>query len=116
MKTTSFGAMVLAVGGFSLSAGNALAQAREGWFHDGMMGGWGDNWFWGHAILGPFVMLFFWGGIIALFILGINWIRGNGRTEQPGAKETPLDILNARLARGEIDRKEYEETKKLISG
>lgn len=29
-------------------------------------------------------------------------------------KDTPLDILNKRLVRGEIDKAEYEEKKKII--
>jgi putative membrane protein len=54
------------------------------------------------------------GGIIALVVLLLR----SGRTETPrrgAARQSAFDILSERLARGEIDRHEYEERKGLLS-
>lgn len=72
------------------------------------MQGWG---------MGSATMLFFslfWIAILVLIILGIvfiiRYLRGYGK-EGRGAQETPLDVLKKRYARGEIDKKEFEEKK-----
>ena len=65
-------------------------------------------------ILLPVVMI---GGIIVLVML---LLRGR-RTETPptwrraAGGQTPFEILSERFARGEIDRREYEERKGLSS-
>ncbi len=72
-----------------------------------MMGGWNS-----FGILGWLPMLVFWilliGGVIAL-IRYLGSSQGNGREEK-----SPLDILKERYARGEIDKKEFEQIKKEI--
>ena len=68
-----------------------------------MMGGWG-----GFGILGWLSMLAFW----VLLILGvIALIRYFARSGQSSEDKTPLDILKERYARGEINKKEFEEMK-----
>lgn len=70
-----------------------------------MMGGYGHGW----------GMIWWW--IIGLLILiAVVWIlvksfNKNTPTNKESGK-TALDILNERYARGEIDKKEYEERKK----
>ena len=65
-------------------------------------------------MLWPIVMI---AGVIVLVIL---LMRG-GRTETPAiwrrdaSRQTPFEILSERFARGEIDRREYEERKGLLS-
>jgi putative membrane protein len=80
-----------------------------------MMYGWGDSYSgpWYGMIFGPIMMIAF----LVLTVLIVAWaLRAFGLGWQSGAQErTPLDILKARLARGEIDRAEYEERKKLLS-
>ena len=70
---------------------------------------------WYGMIFGPIMMIVF----IVLTVLTIAWaLRAFGfgwQSDSQGGR-TPLDTLNHRFARGEIDRAEYEERTKLISG
>lgn len=59
---------------------------------------------------GPFILLFALIGVIAIIMWVVQWAGGSRRSR------TALDILNERFARGEIDRAEYEEKRKLIDG
>ena len=62
---------------------------------------------------GPVIMVAFW----VLVILGIVYVfkalmsRGNER-EAPQERESALEILKKRYARGEINREEFEEKRK----
>ena len=47
-------------------------------------------------------------GLAAIIVWIADWTSGGER------RSTALDTLNQRLARGEIDRAEYEEKRKLI--
>ncbi|MEX0759553.1 MAG: SHOCT domain-containing protein [Tistlia sp.] len=40
---------------------------------------------------------------------------GSAQHQTPSHRQTPLEILRERFARGEIDRAEYEERRKLLS-
>ncbi len=58
----------------------------------------------------PFVALLALVGVIAIIVWLVQWASDYRRSR------TALDILNERLAKGEIDRAEYEEKRELISG
>ncbi|MBX9776916.1 MAG: SHOCT domain-containing protein [Xanthobacteraceae bacterium] len=80
-----------------------------------MMYGWWDGSApWYGMILGPIMMI----GFIVLTVLIIAWaLRALGLGSQSNSPDnTPLDTLKHRFARGEIDRTEYEERKKLLTG
>ena len=81
-------------------------------------GYWHYDWGWGHMIFGSLMMILFWGGIVAVVVLLIRSTRGGstGGAGTPSLGKSPLDILNKRFARGEIDKEEFEERKKLLSG
>lgn len=69
------------------------------------------EWMWGGGMV---FMLFFW----VLLIIGIVYLvrsLGNQGREGYPMEKTPLQILQERYAKGEIDRKEYEEKKKDLS-
>lgn len=72
---------------------------------------------WGFGmILGPLFFILVLGLVIALAVLLVRWLAGPGavsRPTQPG--RTPLDILKERFARGEIDKDEFEERRRLLS-
>lgn len=81
----------------------------------GLFGGMGR---WG--FFGPIVSLVFTMGLIIGFVLLAIWAvrrlsyspSGGGRqTRQSGSAQNPLEILNARYARGEITRDEFQEMK-----
>lgn len=73
-----------------------------------MMGGYGDL---GLAAVGfgAIWMVVFWGLVIAGIALLVRQLVGSapaGGAER--GQRTPLDILGARYARGEIDKEEFE--------
>src|SRR3989338_3704811 len=85
-----------------MMGGGGNSMMGTGWGN--MMGGWN-----GFGLLGWIPMLLFW----ILLILGVvALIRYLGRSSQGQENKTPLDILKERYARGEIDKKEFEEKKK----
>lgn len=72
-----------------------------------MHSGWESGW--GHMIFGPLGMILFWGVILVLIILAVRWASGSTR------KKRALEILEERLARGEISKDEFEDLRRRIS-
>ena len=56
-------------------------------------------------------MLIFWGVLIGLVITVINASRSGG-SNSDSQSDSPLEILKKRYARGEINKKKFEERKK----
>jgi putative membrane protein len=123
----SLSAMVAALAAAFTAIPPALAQTtttdldpvwmwRTGWGIGGMMFG------------GGLLMLLFWGGIILLIVLLVRRVGGVGPHDMrqpmapmpppaaPPARPRALDILDERYARGEIDKAEYDERRKTLTG
>jgi putative membrane protein len=77
----------------------------------------GMQWGWGHMVFGSLMMLLLLGAIVALIILAARWLGGStsGGAGSMPAPRTSLDILKERFARGEIDKQEFEERRRLLS-
>ncbi len=101
---------------YSVSALGAASPAwSQTWPDDHWM--WHSHWGWGGMWAGGLGMLLFWGVIILLIVLLVRGL-GGGRAERgasaPGANSA-LQILQERFARGEIDKSEYEERRKVLA-
>ena len=69
-------------------------------------------------IFGPLLMILMLGGVIAVVVLLVRWLGGPGLgTASPyhtPPGRTPLDILKERFARGEINKDEFEERRRVL--
>ncbi len=74
------------------------------------MMGWTDGYGW--MGFGGIVMILFWvlviGGAVAL----VRWFGMRDRDGSESRRRTPLEILQERYARGEIEREEYEQKRR----
>ena len=90
-----------------LSGGPLTAIADQGrWYSSDHM--WGSGgWMWGS--------MFMWIILIALVVLGF-FAFSKSNTDHPNQTmvSTPLDLLNVRYAKGEINQQEYESHKKAL--
>ena len=69
----------------------------------GAYGGWG-----------LLMSIFWWALIIVAVVALVKWLGGCrlGKCWHSGQEKSPLEILRERYAKGEIDKKEFEEMKK----
>ena len=97
----------------SVAADPALAnQAHETFAHPMMWGAWG----WAGMIFGPLMMIAVLAAVVAAAVLLVRWMGGAPAAgPAPASAKTPLDILNERFAKGEIDTEEFEERRRLLS-
>ena len=73
----------------------------------------GDGW----GILMLIGMILFWGLLIVGLVLLVRYIAAQTPSARPvSGPETSIDILNRRLAAGEISTDEYEGVRRRIEG
>jgi putative membrane protein len=91
----------------------AAADATGNWDHGGHPM-WGGGW--GGMAFGFLMMIAFVAAIVVVVVLVMRALGGGhggpGRTTPTG--KTPLDILEERFARGEIDAQEFEERRRVL--
>ena len=77
------------------------------WGHEGMMWGCGGWW-----------MIIVWIAVIIGIIFLVKWLVEQGRTNRRTSEggESALEILKKRYARGEIDKEEFEQKKRDLTG
>lgn len=70
---------------------------------------------WGGWISMTVAMVAFWGVITALVVWMVRQgPSGGGRGESSASRRDATSILEARFARGEIDREEFEERREVL--
>lgn len=70
-----------------------------------------DMWYWhGMGTWGCLVMIAFWAVLILLIVWTFRMTKMPRKRDEKG----PLRILDERLARGEIDREDYEERRRVL--
>lgn len=80
------------------------------------MAGWHGGW--GGMILGPLLMILVPVLLIVAVLFAVRrfWPSSTGPSPaQPSVPQTPLDILKERFARGDIDKEEFEERRRILS-
>lgn len=68
--------------------------------------GFGSMW-----LLGPLMMLLFWGGLVLLVVWAV---RSFSRPAPPA--DSAVEILRRRLASGEITQEQYEQARRALQG
>lgn len=89
----------------------AWAQQPGGPYYGPHM--WGDGWW---MYFGPLMMIIFIAAIVVVVVLVVRWLGGSGHggAPYPPPGKMPLDILKERFARGEIDKDEYVERRRVL--
>jgi putative membrane protein len=107
-----FGHLIAYAGLILLSATNAFAQQqpRSGYGPHMWDSGW-HGWF-----FGPIMMIVFIAVAVVVVVLLVRWLGGPNHHSVPlhPPGKTPLDILKERFAKGEIDKEEYEERRRIL--
>jgi putative membrane protein len=109
--------LTLAIVGAGAALAPAAASAQqapgvERYYYGPPMMGWDGGW---SMVFGPLVMIVTLAVVVAFAVLLARWIGG----PWPGSphiapQRTALDILKERYARGEIDKAEFEERRRVI--
>jgi len=93
-------------GGFTGWRGGGWGMMGPGWgmMGPGMMGGFGWGWL-------PLLVIVFWGLIIWGIVAAVRGA-SNRRFGDTSTIESALEVLKLRYARGEINKREYEDKKR----
>ena len=103
---------------FSLAPAWVWAQApseTDRYLYGPHMWWWGGGWY--GMIFGPLFMILVLAAVIGAVVLLVRWVGGPWQGTGPsyhGPDRTSLDILKERFARGEIDKNEFEERRRVL--
>ncbi len=102
--------VVLLLGGAGMMGFGGFGMGGYGGY-GGMMGGYGG---YGFNPLGSILSLVFWALIIGGVVLLVVWLARNaGRTSfGTSESESPLEILKARYAKGEVTKEQFDAIKR----
>ena len=106
---------ILAVAGVFLTVVPAWVWAQVP--SDGDRYGHGHPMMWGFGmIFGPLFFILVLALVIAIAVLLVRWLAapGHGAVAPLPPGRTPLDILKERFARGEIDKEEFDERRRVL--
>jgi putative membrane protein len=95
----------------SLLPSTVLAQQHGPGYGGHMMNGGWHGWF-----VGPIIMIVFISVAVVVVVLLLRWlgVLSHGSPPHQPPTKTPIDILKERLARGEIDKEEFEERRRIL--
>jgi putative membrane protein len=102
----------------TLAPGAVWAQAAsdpDRYAYGPHMMGWGGGGY--GMIFGPLFMILVLAAVIAVVVLLVRWLGGQSQGAAPNQAppgRTPLDILKERFARGEIDKEEFEQRRRVL--
>lgn len=65
-------------------------------------------------IFGPLLMILVFASVIAVAVLLVRSLGGSWPPRHTPPDRAPLDILKERFARGEIDKEEFEERRRVL--
>ena len=74
---------------------------------------WPGGWY-GMMFLGPLMMLLLIAAVVVLVVLAVRWLSGTGGAAPRASQSRALEILKERFARGEIDKEEFEERRRVL--
>lgn len=116
MHRVLFSIFAAASAALTLAPGSVLAQApgdAERYAYGPGMMWWGGGWW--SMIFGPLFMILMLAVLISAVVLLVRWLGGPWQgSGSPPPGRTPFDILKERFARGEIDKQEFEERRRVL--
>lgn len=83
-------------------------QSRSDYYGPHMM--WESGW----MFFGPLMMIAFIALIVVVVILLVRWLGDHRSGARTPSESRALEILKERFARGEIDKEEYEERRRML--
>ena len=111
---SAFGATVASIAFAPVLASAAETPAEPYGWGPQMMWGWG----WYGMIFGPLFMILVLAVTVAVIVLLVRWLAGPWQGAAPPHFGSPgrraIDILKERFARGEIDKNEFEERRRVL--
>jgi putative membrane protein len=99
----------------ALATASAAAVPAEPYYGWGPQMMWGVGW--GGMIFAPFLMLLLLALVLVAVALLVRWLAGASHAPPPqhvGSRPSAIDILKERFARGEIDKQEFEERRRVL--